>query len=223
MRKGRGKKSDGDWRKELGAGHSWQTISLQPVSPCQIWQGFLHYWLGLLCLSDCQGFPIGAWGRRVEALQRSAVGKRAHLQIAHAPLAAASFTCGCGEPAGLWPLTSLWRLKPIDCEHCFMCHSLSHYPLPGEERCCPGPIGYWVNHPSSKLPSCTILMFCRNNQWGSKCEAPSCSSLQTSLPHRHPCFTSGAHFTFCPLGIHASFHVSPRWTCFPPDHTPWAM
>lgn len=79
--------------------------------------------------------------------------------------------------------------------------SLPHFPLQGKERCF-GPIG----HISSKLSSCTILTFCRNNQWDSKVGASSLFlSLQTrSLPHNYPGFTSGAHFIFCPVEIHAS-------------------
>lgn len=111
-------------------------------------------------------------------------------------LGAATFTCSCREPVSFWPLTSPQILQPMDWA-LFHMPSLFHFPLQGTER-------------YSKLPSHTILTFCRNNHWDSNVGAPSLLfSLQIRLlPHNYPSFTSVAHFIFCPLKIHASFTSS---------------
>lgn len=142
------KESDEDWRKELGAGHSsWTHFSAAHLP-------FLSDLAGpftLLArsslsvkLSGCphcfpNHFPRERGGGSAE-LRCGEKGQFTDCSCSY--MAEASFTCSCGEPMGSWPLTSLWRLKLIDCKHCLVCHSHSQHPLPGEERCCPGPTGY---------------------------------------------------------------------------------
>ena len=89
MRKRRGKKeSDEDWRTELGAGHSWTHFSAAHLPFLSDLAGPFTL-LTRSSLSNCQGSPIASPtnspGREVEALHSSGLGKKAGLQIVHAP------------------------------------------------------------------------------------------------------------------------------------------
>lgn len=224
MRKGRGKRKW--WRLEKGAGGRpllMDPFLCSPSPPsCQTWQGPLHSWLDLVCQivrAPSTVSPTTSPGRGGGLLQSTGVGEKAGLQIVHAPTwlkHPSPAAVGSQWALGLWqPLeikaNRLWAL------FLRVLLPLSQHPLPGEERCCPCPIGT-INHSLlSFLHVPSSFMFWWNHQWVSRFEASSCSS-----PNRHPCFTSGAPFTFCPWDSTLSF-TQPCVNLVHPDYAPWPV